>query len=193
MMLFQVEERRNDSEIEEESWYPQNMEELVTVDEVGGEDDDIIEPDLPELEKKPVVQNVAVGYTQAEDAGVNESEGVKNDVTPEESVKPPPQEHADETAGVLPKDQTADTRPDTMLEEPSQDLQAVSEDPCSHTDAVDVQPHQECLPNHTDYKPLDTPISCATNQSAQITKATNKEVQDQDEHFGDIPMRGSLT
>ncbi|XP_068615080.1 RNA-binding protein 20-like [Brachionichthys hirsutus] len=36
---------------EEECWYPQNMEELVTVDEVGGDDDSIIEPDLPELEK----------------------------------------------------------------------------------------------------------------------------------------------
>ncbi|XP_068178821.1 RNA-binding protein 20 isoform X2 [Antennarius striatus] len=36
---------------DEECWYPKNMEELVTVDEVGGEDDSIIEPDLPELEK----------------------------------------------------------------------------------------------------------------------------------------------
>ncbi|KAG7275332.1 hypothetical protein CRUP_035959 [Coryphaenoides rupestris] len=30
-------------------WYPGNMEELVTVDEVGGEDDSIVEPDLQEL------------------------------------------------------------------------------------------------------------------------------------------------
>ncbi|XP_042284844.1 RNA-binding protein 20 [Thunnus maccoyii] len=36
---------------DEECWYPKNMEELVTVDEVGGEDDSIIEPDLPELEE----------------------------------------------------------------------------------------------------------------------------------------------
>ena len=34
---------------EGECWYPGNMEELVTVDEVGGEDDSIIEPDLQEL------------------------------------------------------------------------------------------------------------------------------------------------
>ncbi|KAL1005765.1 hypothetical protein UPYG_G00063710 [Umbra pygmaea] len=34
---------------EGECWYPKNMEELVTVDEVG-EDDSIIEPDLPELQ-----------------------------------------------------------------------------------------------------------------------------------------------
>ncbi|XP_041838084.1 RNA-binding protein 20 [Melanotaenia boesemani] len=38
-------------ETDEECWYPKNMEELVTVDEVGGEDDSIIEPDLPELEE----------------------------------------------------------------------------------------------------------------------------------------------
>uniref|UniRef100_A0A3Q0SDD1 RNA binding motif protein 20 n=1 Tax=Amphilophus citrinellus TaxID=61819 RepID=A0A3Q0SDD1_AMPCI len=36
---------------DEECWYPKNMEELVTVDEVGGEDDSIIEPDLSELEE----------------------------------------------------------------------------------------------------------------------------------------------
>ncbi|XP_029353145.1 RNA-binding protein 20 [Echeneis naucrates] len=39
------------ADTDEESWYPKNMEELVTVDEVGGEDDSIIEPDLPELEE----------------------------------------------------------------------------------------------------------------------------------------------
>uniref|UniRef100_A0A8C5HDA2 Matrin-type domain-containing protein n=1 Tax=Gouania willdenowi TaxID=441366 RepID=A0A8C5HDA2_GOUWI len=42
-------ERERGEETDEECWYPQNMEELVTVDEVGGEDDSIIEPDLPEL------------------------------------------------------------------------------------------------------------------------------------------------
>ncbi|XP_041642054.1 RNA-binding protein 20 [Cheilinus undulatus] len=36
---------------DEEDWYPKNMEELVTVDEVGGEDDFIVEPDLAELQK----------------------------------------------------------------------------------------------------------------------------------------------
>ncbi|XP_063261402.1 RNA-binding protein 20 isoform X3 [Prinia subflava] len=38
------------SEIEGETWYPANMEELVTVDEVG-EDDLIMEPDITELEE----------------------------------------------------------------------------------------------------------------------------------------------
>ncbi|XP_060027317.1 RNA-binding protein 20 isoform X2 [Erinaceus europaeus] len=39
------------SEGEGESWYPTNMEELVTVDEVGEEEDFIMEPDIPELEE----------------------------------------------------------------------------------------------------------------------------------------------
>lgn len=38
------------SEPEGDNWYPTNMEELVTVDEVG-EEDFIMEPDLPELEE----------------------------------------------------------------------------------------------------------------------------------------------
>lgn len=39
------------SEAEDESWYPTNMEELVTVDEVGEEEDLIMEPDIPELDE----------------------------------------------------------------------------------------------------------------------------------------------
>lgn len=43
-------EVENAEDTDDEAWYPRNMEELVTVDEVGGEDD-IIEPDLPDLEE----------------------------------------------------------------------------------------------------------------------------------------------
>ncbi|XP_060920332.1 RNA-binding protein 20 [Labrus mixtus] len=46
-----VKEWGSGDDTDEECWYPNNMEELVTVDEVGGEDDSIVEPDLPELEK----------------------------------------------------------------------------------------------------------------------------------------------
>ncbi|XP_019940017.1 RNA-binding protein 20 isoform X2 [Paralichthys olivaceus] len=46
-----VKEWDSGADTDEECWYPKNMEELVTVDEVGGEDDSIIEPDLPELEE----------------------------------------------------------------------------------------------------------------------------------------------
>ncbi|XP_060097671.1 RNA-binding protein 20 [Heteronotia binoei] len=44
------------SEMEAETWYPTNMEELVTVDEVG-EDDLIMEPDITELEEIVTVES----------------------------------------------------------------------------------------------------------------------------------------
>ncbi|KAG9261142.1 RNA-binding protein 20 [Astyanax mexicanus] len=52
----EVEEWASGDETEGECWYPKSMEELVTVDEVGEEDDSIVEPDLPELqeEEEPV-------------------------------------------------------------------------------------------------------------------------------------------
>lgn len=47
----QEKECENRDNTDEDCWYPKNMEELVTVDEVGGEDDCIVEPDLPELDE----------------------------------------------------------------------------------------------------------------------------------------------
>uniref|UniRef100_A0A3Q1HXZ2 Uncharacterized protein n=1 Tax=Anabas testudineus TaxID=64144 RepID=A0A3Q1HXZ2_ANATE len=52
---------------DEECWYPKNMEELVTVDEVGGEDDSIIEPDLPELEEYASCSKESAGEERAEE------------------------------------------------------------------------------------------------------------------------------
>lgn len=54
------------------------MEELVTVDEVGGDDDSIIEPDLPELEK---FVSCPKGTTEGEAAEEKEEE--------EEEISPP--------------------------------------------------------------------------------------------------------
>lgn len=50
MSLWQDRDWESESEVEGETWYPTNMEELVTVDEVG-EDDLIMEPDITELEE----------------------------------------------------------------------------------------------------------------------------------------------
>lgn len=46
-------ETEEEEEEEEDGWYPNNMEELLTVDEVG-EDDSVTEPDLPQLELQPL-------------------------------------------------------------------------------------------------------------------------------------------
>ncbi|XP_053085388.1 RNA-binding protein 20 isoform X2 [Pangasianodon hypophthalmus] len=48
----EVEECGSGEDTEGECWYPKSMEELVTVDEVGEEDDSIVEPDLPELQEE---------------------------------------------------------------------------------------------------------------------------------------------
>ncbi|KAM9494858.1 RNA-binding protein 20 isoform 2-T2 [Clarias gariepinus] len=48
----EVDECGSGEETEGECWYPKSMEELVTVDEVGEEDDSIVEPDLPELQEE---------------------------------------------------------------------------------------------------------------------------------------------
>lgn len=47
---FSLQNWESGSDMEAETWYPTNMEELVTVDEVG-EDDLIMEPDITELEE----------------------------------------------------------------------------------------------------------------------------------------------
>uniref|UniRef100_A0A670XW38 RNA binding motif protein 20 n=1 Tax=Pseudonaja textilis TaxID=8673 RepID=A0A670XW38_PSETE len=47
---FYLQDWESGSEMEAETWYPTNLEELVTVDEVG-EDDLIMEPDITELEE----------------------------------------------------------------------------------------------------------------------------------------------
>lgn len=53
---MQEQDWESGSEAEGDSWYPTNMEELVTVDEVG-EEDFIMEPDIPELEEiMPIAQ-----------------------------------------------------------------------------------------------------------------------------------------
>uniref|UniRef100_A0A096MFC0 RNA binding motif protein 20 n=1 Tax=Poecilia formosa TaxID=48698 RepID=A0A096MFC0_POEFO len=63
---------------DEECWYPRNMEELVTVDEVGGEDDCILEPDLSELEeftscrKEPTAEQSQQKHTSPSTPAVEE-------------------------------------------------------------------------------------------------------------------------
>ncbi|KAG9341869.1 hypothetical protein JZ751_018593 [Albula glossodonta] len=195
----EAEEGEGDSESEEESWYPQNMEELVTVDEVGEEDDFIIEPDLPEpdLQETSDVQKVTLESPQTVDRQDTIKKSVKNDTAPEESVslKPDLKEYAGETSSAH---QQCWTPVSAASEEQCSDrsdalsLKAESIEPCSHTDAGLLQAPQKCVSNHEggskDRKSLDTPTSSETKRPAPVTTATGKELQHQDEHFGDIPV-----
>ncbi|XP_074855297.1 RNA-binding protein 20 isoform X2 [Carettochelys insculpta] len=65
------------SEMEGEAWYPANMEELVTVDEVG-EDDLIMEPDITELEEIVPVESKDRTCSEMPQYAISASE-LKND------------------------------------------------------------------------------------------------------------------
>ena len=70
----QAEGWESGEDTEGECWYPHNMEELVTVDEVGGEDDSIIEPDLPGLTEEATTSPV-------KELALEEAEGPAPDST----------------------------------------------------------------------------------------------------------------
>lgn len=82
---------------DEECWYPKNMEELVTVDEVGGEDDCILEPDLSELEeftschKEPTAERSQQKHTSPSAPAVEEHK--------ESDEKPEREDSFEETRG----------------------------------------------------------------------------------------------
>uniref|UniRef100_A0A3Q3GSY5 RNA binding motif protein 20 n=1 Tax=Labrus bergylta TaxID=56723 RepID=A0A3Q3GSY5_9LABR len=93
LLFSQVKEWGSGDDTDEECWYPNNMEELVTVDEVGGEDDSIVEPDLPELEKfeSCVKEEAVVELTSSPASSSLELQ--------EASVEKPEQEHTCTEAG----------------------------------------------------------------------------------------------
>ncbi|XP_045563896.1 RNA-binding protein 20 isoform X2 [Salmo salar] len=70
----EAEEWESGDDTEGECWYPKNMEELVTVDEVG-EDDSIIEPDLPELQEHEDVSASDLHKDPTEEEEEEEEEG----------------------------------------------------------------------------------------------------------------------
>uniref|UniRef100_A0A3B3TCQ2 RNA binding motif protein 20 n=1 Tax=Paramormyrops kingsleyae TaxID=1676925 RepID=A0A3B3TCQ2_9TELE len=133
---------------EEESWYPRNMEELVTVDEVGEEEDDgMVEPDLPDLQEEAKVEaDPETSHCTSSESP--EKGGVPNEIT-QDGTAP-----SQEMTGTPPSDAstgTKDSPPDSGTTgqsdpEPSQELQVASQETCSCTDpdVPEAQPLQEC-------------------------------------------------
>uniref|UniRef100_A0A673GEP6 Matrin-type domain-containing protein n=2 Tax=Sinocyclocheilus rhinocerous TaxID=307959 RepID=A0A673GEP6_9TELE len=125
---------------EEESWYPKSMEELVTVDEVGGEDDSIVEPDLPDLHEED--QRVEPSQSTAESPKPNTktpTEGEEStvdplslpllDLVPEESSG-----GAQSRPGETPLRPSAPEQPVCQLNRfPSQEFKSALEETCSVT------------------------------------------------------------
>ncbi|KAG7223657.1 hypothetical protein INR49_015382 [Caranx melampygus] len=155
------------ADTDEECWYPKNMEELVTVDEVGGEDDSIIEPDLPGLEE----------YMSCPKESAEE-EAVEKHVSPpaqpleeqETSNKKSNKEESCDTAG----DQTESSvteKAETVLIEtgpeeqklshvapelpvsnisdfPSEEFKAALEETCSEDKVINSGTSEESMENH---------------------------------------------
>lgn len=116
--VVQVEEWASGDETEGESWYPKSMEELVTVDECGGEDDFIIEPDLPELqEEEPAEEPRLPPLSPKPNPGA--ASPAPAEKTKEEPRKPP---------DAVPEETSSPSQPESR--EPSVSS-SVQEQPCS--------------------------------------------------------------
>ncbi|KAJ8404866.1 hypothetical protein AAFF_G00332530 [Aldrovandia affinis] len=187
-------------ETEGEVWYPGNMEELVTVDEVGEEEEDsIIEPDLPteQQEEVPVrvkpgeASQTAASHSPAKES-VQDEEMAREEST---ALVSAPQGKINSTAsGVGLKDLAAGStsagrQPGSdLIAFPSPGFQAVFDETCAHV-AAEMIPgklRQEGLANHRDTcessKPSDVLADYETGNLPLITKVAAIEAQNKDEH-----------
>ncbi|XP_066549971.1 RNA-binding protein 20 [Amia ocellicauda] len=204
----QTEDGESGNETEGESWYPRNMEELVTVDEVGEEEDYIIEPDLPELQEAVEAEyesseasKTAAGEkaTQAHSDVCQVAKGTEIEVelTPEEHTAVRSSSVASNTspkdpAPSSPPHEETTARPASHLRDfPSQEFQAVFAEVCSCTDeggAGGNSPHpEEARRGGRDLgdgsKPLDILSSCETGKFAMIAKAVAQEMESEEERL----------
>uniref|UniRef100_W5N3E6 RNA binding motif protein 20 n=1 Tax=Lepisosteus oculatus TaxID=7918 RepID=W5N3E6_LEPOC len=156
----QPEESESGNETEGESWYPQAMEELVTVDEVGEAEDCIIEPDLLELqeaeeaqaeEKAEKVSTTIDTRDTGEPAEEGGQSGSDTGHTAQDSrVEVRPEEHTEhrspcrEISNTSPQDPTLTSDPECQIsmelhselgDFPSREFQAAFKEACSCTDS----------------------------------------------------------
>ncbi|XP_061088760.1 RNA-binding protein 20-like isoform X2 [Conger conger] len=177
-------------ETEGEIWYPGNMEELVTVDEVGEEEeeDSIIEPDLPaEQQEEPgeASQTKASQDPKKDSVRDEETVGEGNGV-----VLPGLQKRADDMSCNASTEDLASVewQPGSDLSAfPIPAFQAILDEKCASvtTDAPVGQLPQEALANHRDAcggrKPPD---GLAGHETGSLSLTAN-EAQNKDEHPGE--------
>ncbi|XP_048843200.1 RNA-binding protein 20 isoform X3 [Brienomyrus brachyistius] len=182
---------------EEESWYPRNMEELVTVDEVGEEEDDgMVEPDLPDLQEEAKVEAdpEASHCTSSE---CPEKGRVPNETTQESGTAP-----SQEITGMPPSDAstgTKDSPPDsgTMGQsdpEPSLELQVASQETssCTDTDVPEAEPPQDPAGPQGGSEATQsthTLSSRAAETPAPITLEANNEAPRKEDTSGEKPKK----
>ncbi|XP_076027304.1 RNA-binding protein 20 [Genypterus blacodes] len=151
-----------------ECWYPNNMEELVTVDEVGGEDDSIIEPDLPELEeftpctKEIVKEEVMEEHVAPPTSCFSEVQETSNDKSNQEKSKgnagvqaeaPEAERGGDVVTGRSAEDQTTcpvapELRIADLSDFPTEEFKAALEETCVDNEEPNSGSSQEPIENH---------------------------------------------
>ncbi|XP_068448751.1 RNA-binding protein 20 [Clinocottus analis] len=180
-----VKEWGSGDESDEECWYPKNMEELVTVDEVGGEDDSIIEPDLPELE-----ECVSCPKESADDEAVEEhipppSSSSSSSSSCEDAGDPAETSVNEKPMSVLtaasPEDQTlspvtSEPPVNNLMDFPSEEFKAALEDTCLEDKTKSEPSAEESMENHI----------CASEDSKtlevrQVLETINNGVQHKDD------------
>ncbi|XP_069570691.1 RNA-binding protein 20 [Brachyistius frenatus] len=178
---------------DEECWYPKNMEELVTVDEVGEEDDSIIEPDLPELEECASCPKESAAEESAEkrkspSTSSSEVKETSNEKSKEEKPREKPEEQVattEKAANVLspssPKEQktnpVASEIPTTNLSDfPSEEFKAALEETCLEESKITTnEPPEEPMENHVSVSE-DSKIQ----EVGQAVKTINNATQQKD-------------
>ncbi|XP_051241308.1 RNA-binding protein 20 isoform X1 [Dicentrarchus labrax] len=184
---------------DEECWYPKNMEELVTVDEVGGEDDSIIEPDLPELEKYASCTKVSVeedavekqilpptsSSLEAQEASKEKSnqEKFSEDVgdQAETSVTEKPENvltaaSPEEQKLQWPQCPVAPELPATKLSDfPNEEFKAALEETCLEDKVIKSGTSEESMENHMDGSKDSKPL-----EEGQVTETVNNGAQHKD-------------
>ncbi|KAF7223783.1 transcript variant X2 [Nothobranchius furzeri] len=140
-----TEEKAENEDTDEECWYPKNMEELVTVDEVGGEDDSIIEPDLSELEEfaSSPKESAAEGAKDKQDASLTAS--LEEKKTSEETSE---QEKSSGDAGGQASTFTADKTDDQIPESNTEEEKLHPVDSECSTSNLGGFPSEEFMETH---------------------------------------------
>uniref|UniRef100_A0A3P8R8W9 RNA binding motif protein 20 n=1 Tax=Astatotilapia calliptera TaxID=8154 RepID=A0A3P8R8W9_ASTCA len=195
--LMKEKDRESCDDTDEECWYPKNMEELVTVDEVGGEDDSIIEPDLSELEEFASCPKDSAGEPSVEESILPSSSSLE--VQPTSNEKSPETEKScgdagdqaattvtekQETVTTSAKPEEQKTNPVTselpvanLSEFPSEEFKAALKETCFEgSEIANNGPPGETMENH-----ICVLEDSKTPEVGQVMEVVNNGVQHQDD------------
>lgn len=188
-----AEEWESEDDTEGEFWYPKNMEELVTVDEVGEEEDSIIEPDIPELQEESLREETSsVGQTEVKlDANTTASSDEGMHQTQESNHGSPSQEKSEDTQVANSSKDTQENKSPSKSPQasdlnhfPTQEFKAALEETCSTSDmsgADAATSAPDCLSNHLgegdSTKPTEADRDKDLEKTRHATESEKKETR----------------